>query len=101
MRTIHLIVLMLLILAAPACMAGEDKDKQPTNCVTLLRERCEGCHYSTRVCQQLDKKSKRAWPRSLKRMVAYGVKLTPAEQESILKCLQEPSTAVRDYCKNP
>jgi hypothetical protein len=105
MRAIHLIVLMLFILPAPGCTAAEDnepaEDNRPADCVTLLRDRCEGCHYNTRVCQQLDKKSKRAWPRSLKRMIAYGVKLTPAEQETILKCLQEPSATVRDYCNNP
>jgi len=68
-------------------------------CSTLLLNRCEVCHYLTRVCERLDKKSKRGWERTIRTMVRRGARLTPDEQLILAECLADPSPDVQDTCK--
>jgi hypothetical protein len=89
---------LLLLCLPPPCLAEE---QEPAPCVTLLRNKCEECHYNTRFCQKLEKKSKRAWKRSIRTMIDYGVELTAAEQKFMLRCLHKPADEVKNYCRNP
>jgi hypothetical protein len=68
-----------LVLAAPA-RAAQD-------CAEQVLASCTSCHYQTRVCEKLDKKSKREWKVTLKRMLRYGLVLDEAGQGRMLECL--------------
>ena len=80
-------------------LAQESKDSEDTNCTTLLLTKCDSCHYLTRVCYRIGKKSKRGWKRTVKSMVRYGVKLTKEQQEILLECLSSPEGEAQSTCK--
>lgn len=68
-------------------------------CTTLLTERCETCHYMTRVCEKVEEnKGKWSWKRTVKNMVRQGAKLTAAEQDILVSCLSEPAPEVVKLC---
>lgn len=78
------------------------------SCVQLLVERCEVCHYMTRVCQKVDKERKKKswfgssegkWKRIVKNMVEQGAQLTEAEEQVVVQCLSEPADEVLSLCK--
>jgi hypothetical protein len=91
--------LLMLLLCLPALARAADPE--PADCATLLRSRCEACHYNTRFCQRLGKKSLRSWKRTIKAMVGYGAKMTAEEQQTVLACLSAPTPAVQEYCDTP
>lgn len=74
---------------------------EDTTCGQLLVTRCEECHYLSRVCQKLGKKSKWRWKRSMKVMVRHGAKINKAEQKKLIKCLAEQSPDVVAVCTTP
>jgi hypothetical protein len=77
----------------------------PTNamaendCATLITERCETCHYKTRICQKLGEKSKSAWKRTVKNMVSYGAQLNKDEINSLITCLDSRHKSVVSLCE--
>ena len=72
---------------------------EKNSCESLLAEKCSSCHYLTRVCQKLGKKSKGDWRRSVKRMVRKGVVLSKAEQKLLVECLHKEEEGARKACK--
>lgn len=68
-------------------------------CTSLVLTRCESCHYNTRICQKLGKKSRSSWKRSVKNMVRYGAKLNKKEQKKLIRCLSKPSEEIVLMCK--
>ncbi len=82
----------------PASLAAAKKSDA---CADLLMERCTQCHYVTRVCQQLGKKSKWRWKKTLKNMVRHGAKLSKAEQKKLVNCLFRQSSAIIATCRPP
>jgi len=56
-------------------------------CADRVMATCTKCHYPTRICEKLGKKSRRDWQTTIKRMLRYGLVLTDNEQESVLNCL--------------
>ena len=68
-------------------------------CGKLITERCESCHYKSRVCQKLGKHTKRRWKRSIKNMVRYGAKLSKKEEEKLIDCLSKAPPGADYVCK--
>lgn len=69
------------------------------DCTALLADRCEKCHYLTRVCDKVaENKGKWSWKRTVKNMVRQGAKLDDAEQDKLVDCLSEPAPDVRQLC---
>lgn len=89
-----LIVVGLLLSITAFCQENTVK-----SCGTLLVERCEKCHYSTRVCQVLEKKSLRKWKKTMSRMIRYGAVLTPAEESFLVDCLFSAKAGDKDICR--
>ena len=93
-------VFLLVVLLAARTVAAES-DPQGA-CFQLLEERCQKCHYLERVCQELEKKSKRKWAATLKRMVKRrGATLGAEEHTILLECLSPPSPDMKKGCENP
>jgi len=68
-------------------------------CLELLQDRCQVCHYLTRVCQEVGEKSKRRWAATLKRMVKRrGATLSAQEHDFLLNCLVTPAPAIKEEC---
>lgn len=80
-------------------LAQESVGKEDTSCATLLLTKCDSCHYLTRVCYRVGKKSKRSWKRTLKSMVRYGAKLTKEQQNILLACLSDSTGEAQSTCK--
>lgn len=94
------IVLAVLFLAGSLLMpvqtvrAGEDE-----TCGQRLEKKCTGCHNLARVCQVLEKKSKRKWKRTIKRMAKKDdAKLSKKDQKAIYTCLTKNTEEVRKKC---
>ena len=81
-------------------IAQESGGGEDTNCAALLLTKCDSCHYLTRVCYRLDKKSKRGWKRTLKVMIKRGAQLTVKEQKILLECLSSPVGEARSTCRD-
>jgi hypothetical protein len=69
------------------------------SCPELLTNRCEVCHYTTRVCQKVQrKKGKSSWKRTVRNMVKQGAKLNKAEQKKLVACLSKPAPEIMEFC---
>jgi hypothetical protein len=78
------------------------------SCTELLKNRCETCHYLTRVCYKVEKEMGKTrlfggpegvWKRIMKNMVKQGAKLNSKEEDILVKCLSEPSAEALSICK--
>lgn len=94
-RVLVLLALIVTVQASLTCVNASAKER----CETLLDTKCTSCHYLTRVCQVLGKKSKRSWKRSIKNMIRYGTKLTSEEQKILLDCLSTAPPRDKKICK--
>jgi len=86
-----------------ACHPGfarESGGSEDTSCATLLLTKCDSCHYLTRVCYRLGKKSKRGWKSTLKVMIRRGAQLTMNEQNILLECLSSPEGEAQSTCRD-
>ena len=88
-----------LMLFASLLQAENVDQPEKNSCESLLVEKCSTCHYLTRVCQKLGKKSKGDWRRSVKRMVRKGAVLSKAEQKGLVKCLHKEEEGAKKACK--
>lgn len=71
----------------------------PSACLELLQDRCQKCHYLSRVCLEVGQKSKRRWAATLKRMVKRrGATLSKEEHKFLLDCLVPPDPAIKQEC---
>ena len=77
------------------------------SCTQLLTDRCESCHYLTRVCQKVDteRNKKRlfgnaagTWKRTIKNMVKQGAKLDKNEEKILVECLSKPTAEALAIC---
>ena len=75
-------------------VAGAEK----VSCDQLILKRCEDCHYKSRICQMIGRKSKGDWKRTVKNMVKYGAKLNKDEQKRLQLCLSGPSEEIKTLC---
>ena len=91
-----IVATVLLYLTGPMLAQAESKPE----CAELLLDRCESCHYLSRVCDQLGKKSKRRWRATMKRMVKRrGAELNKDEQVFLVDCLLAPAPDIEKECK--
>lgn len=91
-----IVITVLLYLTGPMSAQAESDPE----CAELLRDRCQSCHYLSRVCAQVGKKSKRRWKATLKRMVKRrGAELNKEEQVFLLNCLLAPAPDIVEECK--
>ncbi|MFO7605303.1 MAG: hypothetical protein R6W72_03230 [Desulfurivibrionaceae bacterium] len=65
---------------APLLSAGQE-------CGEMLKEKCTGCHYNTRVCEKVGDKNRRSWKNTTKRMIRYGLKISTDEINEVTDCL--------------
>ena len=70
-----------------------------SQCESLLRAKCTHCHYETRVCQKLGKKSKRGWRATVRRMVKHGAELSKEEQKVLVECLSTRQKGAEAFCR--
>ncbi|MBU0729826.1 MAG: hypothetical protein KKE17_11915 [Proteobacteria bacterium] len=68
-------------------------------CGPLLETQCEQCHYKTRICQSLGKKSKWKWRNTIRAMVKKGAKLTREEEKILVECLHSLLPGAEIACK--
>ena len=95
MRKEFVFVILLCFFAGPVFAASEPKSE----CRELLLNKCQGCHYLERVCNQMGKKSERRWKATLKRMVKRrGAELRMDEQISLVECLSTPDPGILKEC---
>lgn len=85
---------MLIIGAAPP--AAEEKD-----CASILASRCDECHYRSRICALLGKRSKRQWHRIINNMMDYGAKITDEQREILTNCLYSAPPDADYVCQQP
>ena len=79
------------------------------NCIQLLTNRCETCHYMTRTCQKVDRERNKkswfgggaagTWKRTIKNMVKQGARLNKEEETILVECLSKPTAEVLSLCK--
>jgi len=81
-------------------LAQERSGSEDTSCATLLLTKCDSCHYLTRVCYRLGKKSKRGWKSTLNAMIRKGAQLTMTEQKVLLECLSSPEGEAQSTCRD-
>jgi len=90
--TLLLLFVSMVVFFSSTAVAGEE-------CANLITSRCEVCHYMTRICESLGKKSKGSWRRTVGNMVSYGAQLNKEEQMSLVDCLSGPSADIKELCK--
>jgi hypothetical protein len=88
-----------LLMFYQSVFAQEGGVSEDLSCKTLLLTKCDSCHYLTRVCYRLGKKSKRGWKSTLKVMIRRGAQLTMQEQKVLLECLSSPEGEAQSTCK--
>ncbi len=95
--TTYLVQLMISIflLAFTATISFSDEN----SCEQLISTKCTACHYNTRICVRLTKKSKRAWKRTVKNMIRHGADVSKDELKKVVVCLNEPSPEVTAWCE--
>jgi hypothetical protein len=93
------VLIFFLVVVSRIGLAQESAGREDTSCATLLLTKCDSCHYLTRVCYRVGKKSKRGWKRTLKSMVRYGAKLTEEQQNILLTCLTDSAQEVERFCR--
>ena len=93
------IAVLLLFWGSSPLQAENGEQPGKNSCESLLVEKCSKCHYLTRVCQKLGKKSKGDWKRTIKRMVRKGAVLSKAEQKLLVECLHKEEEGARKACK--
>ena len=91
-------VIFIMLFSSPL-QAGNIDQPEKTPCELLLVEKCSDCHYLTRVCQKLGKKSKGDWRRSIKRMVRKGAVLSKDEKKLLVGCLHKEEEGAIQACK--
>lgn len=69
-----------------------------SDCADLITGRCETCHYKTRICDALGKKSRWRWKGTIKNMVRKGAILSKDEQNTLLACLSSSDASVLRLC---
>ena len=98
---LFVVVLMIALLVfCQSVLAQESGVTEDASCKTLLLTKCDSCHYLTRVCYRLGKKSKRGWKRTLKSMIRKGTQLTMKEQKLLLECLSSPEGEAQSTCRD-
>ncbi|MCB2183394.1 MAG: hypothetical protein KQH63_15275 [Desulfobulbaceae bacterium] len=70
-----------------------------SDCTTIITERCETCHYKTRICRKLGVKSKGQWKRTVKNMVHYGAELNKDEMKMLVTCLDTQDKSIVNLCE--
>lgn len=93
MRILTFVAAMLLALG-PAAQAQANEE-----CGAIISARCEACHYKSRICQNLGKKSARGWQRTMRNMVRHGAKITEAERKTLIECLANAAPGADFACK--
>lgn len=86
--------LLLLLLFLGAASAGGEQ------CADLINTRCQVCHYKSRICQVLGKKSTGQWTRTVENMIRYGAKLSDTEKNNLIDCLKSAPVGADFVCKN-
>lgn len=91
----------LLSATALLCFSHAAGGENKPQCINLLIDQCRQCHYLTRICQNLDKKDRGRWKRTIRNMVDNGAEITREDEERILNCLVDKAPDVVGFCKNP
>ena len=101
MKGLQIVVLVSFVLLFSLVTRAQEKgQEEETDCARLLLTRCDSCHYLTRVCYRLGRKSRRSWKRTLHAMVKHGAQLTEIQFDILLACLSEPAAEAEKTCKD-
>lgn len=102
MRTyLPLTLLLCIAFLAPLIIGAAEPDPNEKDCAILLATRCDECHYRTRICYLLGKKSKRQWHRIINNMMDYGVKISEEQREILTDCLYKAPPNADFVCQQP
>jgi len=69
-------------------------------CAELMINQCVSCHHSSRICQQLGKKSRSGWEKSIDNMIRLGARLSKEEKTMAIDCLFSAQPGAAFVCKN-
>ncbi len=99
-KTILLLIIIVLGTAVVATGATKktNSDKKKFNCVAVVNNKCETCHYKSRICAQLGRRNRRKWRTTIKRMVSHGAIMEKDEIEALARCLAA-SRKNADICR--
>ena len=90
---------LLLVGAGLALICWRQPSLAADDCTALLTDRCQKCHYLTRVCDKVaDNKGKWSWKRTVSNMVRQGAKLDETEEDRLVSCLSDPAAGVVKLC---
>jgi len=102
MRTyLTLTILIGIALLAPLLIVAAELEPDEKDCATILSTRCDECHYRSRICYLLGKKSKRQWHRIINNMMDYGAKITEEQREILTNCLYNAPPNAKFVCRQP
>ena len=80
----------MILLAATVTAAAETKEsmkEEGFDCAKTLAQRCESCHYRTRICARIGRTSERKWLGIIRRMIRHGAKLDDGQARNLARCL--------------
>ena len=72
-----------------SCGTPVEIEKPPPDsvCSSIVNDKCTKCHYKTRICAALGKKSPAKWVKTVKFMIKQGAQLTEDERNKVIACL--------------
>lgn len=92
-----LLILPLLFLSA-SCAEAVPVPKD--ECAALMISQCQACHQTSRICQQLGKKSRWDWEKTINNMIRHGAKLSETEKTLVIDCLFSAQPGADFVCNN-
>ncbi|MBC8208033.1 MAG: hypothetical protein H8E79_02560 [Desulfobulbaceae bacterium] len=68
-------------------------------CRPLLENQCQSCHYLSRICRKVGKRSARGWKATMRVMVRRGAQISKEDQGQLIDCLAKPTAGIVEACK--
>jgi hypothetical protein len=86
---VYLLVTGTVLLFLASCGGTPEIGPPPPDsvCSSIVNVKCTKCHYKTRICAALGKKSPGKWVRTINLMVKNGAQLTEDEKNKVIACL--------------
>lgn len=98
---VHLFLALLVVAFVSGCSGPNEIVETPPEsvCTSLVDAKCVQCHYKTRICDALGKKSVSKWWKTIKFMIKQGAQLSDDEANKIVACLNSLPAGSDIVCK--
>lgn len=90
-------IFVLVVLSICACektQAGQKGDPAGT-----VMNKCSVCHNTERICEDLGKMDRKAWEKTIKRMIGHGADVTPQDVPAVADYLAGLKPGTKPVCK--